>query len=182
ADGATAQDAFDAAGDAFTEAVGAGEDTGEMMSEDMETTTDGDMAEGVDPAMGGAEGDETLEGGEGDDTLDGGAEGGAGGMDALAGALGEASGPTPDGGAEGGGGGMDALAGALGEASDPAVASDEMADVDALLGATMDAGTAQGGATADTGAGAGETPAATVGSDPEDEAEDETAPEDVDIA
>ena len=56
---------------------------------------------------------------------------------------------------------------------------DAMADIDALLGATMDAGTAQGGATADTGAGAGEIPAEPVGSDPEDEAEDETAPEDV---
>ena len=55
---------------------------------------------------------------------------------------------------------------------------DAMADIDALLGATMDAGTAQGGATAD--AGAGVTPAALVGSDPEDEAEH--GPEDVDTA
>ena len=39
---------------------------------------------------------------------------------------------------------------------------DAMADIDALLGATMGAGTAQGGATAD--AGAGVTPAVPVGS------------------
>ena len=70
ADGAAAQDAFDAAGDAFMEAVGAGEDTSEMKSDDMEAGTEGYIAEGGDPAMGGA-------------------EGGDGGLDALAGALGE---------------------------------------------------------------------------------------------
>ena len=57
---------------------------------------------------------------------------------------------------------------------------DAMADIDALLGATMDAGTAQGGATTDTEAGARETPAAFVGSGPDDEAEN--GPEDVDTA
>jgi len=57
---------------------------------------------------------------------------------------------------------------------------DAMADIDAFLGATMDAGTAQGGATTDTEAGARETPAAFVGSGPDDEAEN--GPEDVDTA
>ena len=78
------------------------------------------------------------------------------------------------------------MAGTLGEeeiiTSDIGIASDETADLDALLGAELDAGTAQGGATADTGAGAGEIPAEPVGSDPEDEAEDESAPEEVEIA
>ena len=51
-----------------------------------------------------------------------------------------------------------------------------------MLGAALDAGTAQGGANADTVAGAGEIPAAPVGSDPEDEPEDEPTPEEVETA
>ena len=78
------------------------------------------------------------------------------------------------------------MAGTLGEeeiiTSDIGIASDETADLDALLGAALDAGTAQGGANADTVAGAGEIPAASVGSDPEDEPEDEPTPEEVETA
>ena len=45
---------------------------------------------------------------------------------------------------------------------------DEMADIEAFLGAMMDARTIQGGATTDTEAGSRETPAALVGSYPDE--------------
>ena len=98
--------------------------------------------------------------------------------------VGMANEPAPDG-REGGGDSMDALTGALDtEISDPAGSSDEMAEIDALLGATMDSNTAQGGATSEPETGAGERPTAPMESDHEDEteAEAERGPVETDTA
>ena len=84
--------------------------------------------------------------------------------------------------AEGGDSGLDALAGALGDdGGDPEdTTSDEMSELDELLGGTMDSATDQGGAPADYGEGAGGEAPIPAGGAPDDEAEEEAAPEEVD--
>ena len=82
---------------------------------------------------------------------------------------------------------MAALAGALGGddgGEEPPMEGGEMTPADAALGATMDAGTNQGGAPAEIASDSGSAPPAPMvtESDPDDEAEHEHGPDDVDIA
>jgi hypothetical protein len=85
ADGASPEDAFEAAGDAVREAVGEGGDSG-----DMDEAAMGDMPP-PDDTLEGGEGDDTLEGGEGGDTLEGGEGGDSRDVNPLE-AIGEAAG------------------------------------------------------------------------------------------